>query len=80
MNAKPDWQQSYVLSIRDAATALRQERWARTGRRIYDGPRSFVVDRLSDSQIDSLARQEAERAVQQAINRGIAQRSPGEKR
>lgn len=63
-----DWRAAYHERISDGIEELRQERARQVKRRLYYGTRTYIVKDLTDQQIEEVARIEAERTCQRAIN------------
>lgn len=66
--ADQDWRGAYAERITDGIAELKQERAAQVKRRLYYGNRIYVVKNMTDAQIEDVARIEAERTCQRAIN------------
>lgn len=63
-----DWRAAYHERCRDGVRELKAERAAQVKRRLYYGHRVYVVKDMTDAQIEEVARIEAERSCQRAIN------------
>jgi len=63
-----NWQHSYQTGILQKIQDLKIERDAQVKRRLYYGTRTYVVKDLTDAQLEELARIEAQRDVEMAIN------------
>lgn len=62
-----NWRRSYHEGIAIKIDDLKRERAAQVKRRIYIDDRAYAVRDLTDSQIESFARREAERDINRAI-------------
>lgn len=67
-----DWGGAYDEQVRLEARLLRQQREgciaSGASRRVYDGTTTYEVGRMSDAQIDAVARRRAEVSINRAIN------------
>lgn len=63
-----DWRAAFYERLVDGMAELKQERAAQVKRRLYHGTQIYIVKDLTDAEIETLARLEAERTCEQAIN------------
>lgn len=63
-----DWRAAFYHRMVEGIAELKQERSAQVKRRLYHGHKTYVVKDLTDAQIEEVARLEAARACERAIN------------
>lgn len=67
-----EWRAAFHDRVVDGIAELKQERAAQVKRRLYYGQVTYVVKDMSDAQIEAVARIEAERSCERAINEQAA--------